>query len=218
MVNENFTIGIEEEYMICDPTTGNLVDRANEIMNMIPKHLLSRFSYELLLSEIESNTSISNNVPDAINKLSKNRAILIEIGDKLNYKIGISGTHPTANPKEQTFVNNESYNWVSENLQYYATQNITFALHVHIGFKNNEEPPNCFIAISNDILVLVDGFSKIIIIDLPSKGLSSSGADLFKFFLLDFLDLASSIIFLNSSDVKSDIFMKFFIYKFYTLF
>ena len=62
------------------------------------------------------------------------------------------------------------------------------------GFKIIEEPPSCLMAISKDILVLVEGFSKIIAIDLPSKGLSSSGADLFKFFLLSFLDFASSII------------------------
>ena len=64
---------------------------------------------------------------------------------------------------------------------------------------------------SKDILVLVEGFSKIIAIDFPSKGLSSSGADLFKFFLFNFLDFASSIIVLNSLEDKSDILIKFFI-------
>ena len=66
------------------------------------------------------------------------------------------------------------------------------------GFRIIEEPPSCLTAISNDILVLVEGFSKIIAIDFPSKGLSSSGADLFKSFLLSFLDFASSIITLKS--------------------
>ena len=66
-----------------------------------------------------------------------------------------------------------------------------------------EDPPSCLTAISKDILVLVEGFSNIIAMDLPSKGLSSSGADLFKFFLFNFLDFASSIIDLNSSEDKS---------------
>ena len=29
-----YTIGIEEEYMICDPETGNLINKANYIMSV----------------------------------------------------------------------------------------------------------------------------------------------------------------------------------------
>ena len=43
------------------------------------------------------------------------------------------------------------------------------------------------------------------------KKLNKSAADLFKSFLFDFLVFASSIIFLNSWEDKSDIFKKFFI-------
>ena len=139
MIRENYTIGIEEEYMICDPVSGDMVDRADKIMPILPRKLSERFSYELLLSEIESNTSICDTVTEAIQKLAANRKTLSDIGEKLNYKIGISGTHPTAKPKKQNFVNNESYNWVSQNLRSYARQNITFALHVHVGFNDNEE-------------------------------------------------------------------------------
>ena len=48
-----FTIGVEEEYMICDPLTGELINRADEIMGSLENSLVERFSYELLLSEIE---------------------------------------------------------------------------------------------------------------------------------------------------------------------
>ena len=64
------------------------------------------------------------------------RSKLKEIGNKLDYKIGISGTHPTANPLNQKFVNTEGYNWVANQLNYYAKNNITFALHVHIAVPN----------------------------------------------------------------------------------
>ena len=139
MNRENFTIGIEEEYMICDPISGEMINKADDIISKLPNSLSNRFSYELLLSEIESNTSICNNVDEVIEKIASNRQLLADIGIKENYSIGVSGTHPTANPEQQNFVNNESYNWVSQNLQYYARQNITFALHVHIGFSNNED-------------------------------------------------------------------------------
>ena len=30
-----FTIGVEEEYMLCHPATGELIDRANEIIDLL---------------------------------------------------------------------------------------------------------------------------------------------------------------------------------------
>lgn len=137
-MKDNYTIGVEEEYMLCNPNDGSLVDKADIIMKNIPDLLNDRFSYELILSEIESNTSICNNVSEAILELKKHRTLLNEIGKKNDFAIGISGTHPTAKASEQTFVQNESYNWVSEQLQYYATRNITFSTHIHIGVKDLE--------------------------------------------------------------------------------
>ena len=55
MSKNNYTIGVEEEYMICDPFNGELIDKADLIMSNIPYERRERFSYELILSEIESN-------------------------------------------------------------------------------------------------------------------------------------------------------------------
>ena len=136
--SKNYTIGVEEEYMLCDPSTGELVHKAEEIMSKIPSELIDRFSYELILSEIESNTKICNNVNEAIIEILMYRNLLKDIGKKLNYKIGINGTHPTALPKDQKFVTNDSYSWVKNQLQYYASRNITFSTHVHIGVNSPE--------------------------------------------------------------------------------
>ena len=137
-MNNNYTIGVEEEYMLCDSNSGELVSLANVVFDSIPTHMKNRFSYELLLSEIESNTSITDNTDEAINEIISYRNILKEIGIKNNYKIGISGTHPTSLPVDQKFVCNQSYKWVSEQLQYYAKRNITFSIHIHIGLESKD--------------------------------------------------------------------------------
>ena len=131
-----YTIGIEEEYMLCDPLTGELIDRANEIMDMLDNKYKERYSYELLLSEIEANTSICNTIKDVMYEISDLRKNVREYGKVLGFNIGISGTHPTAICNNQKFVDNESYNWVSNQLHYYAKRNVTFAMHVHIAVKN----------------------------------------------------------------------------------
>ena len=113
-----YTIGIEEEYMICNPETGNLINKANYIMRNLTKDTQDRFSYELIQSEIESNTSICLTVNQSIQEVLKLRNFLRELGKKNNYRLGISGTHPTALPIEQKFVDNDAYNWVKDNLGY----------------------------------------------------------------------------------------------------
>ena len=126
----NYSIGVEEEFMICDPHNGLLIDKANEIMESVLDK--SRYSYELLLSEIETNTPICETAAESIDFLSSQRKELREIGNKNGFKIGISGTHPVAKASEQNFVTNNSYNWVSDQLKYYAQRNITFSTHIHI--------------------------------------------------------------------------------------
>lgn len=137
--NSLFTVGIEEEYMLCDPKSFDLVPKANELMAQIDSKSKERYSYELILSEIESNTKVCDNVNDAIIEISKHRNELKYISKKNNCLIGISGTHPTALPREQTFVNNASYKWVANQLQYYAKRNITFSTHIHIGVDDPEK-------------------------------------------------------------------------------
>ena len=133
-----YTVGIEEEYMICDPESGDLINRANEIMDELDASLIERYSYELILSEIEVNTSVCNNVKDAMEEIAFLRNNTSGLGRKLGFKLGISGTHPTALSDNQSFVDNESYKWVANQLSYYAKRNITFALHVHIAVPNEE--------------------------------------------------------------------------------
>ena len=98
----DYSIGVEEEFMICDPKSGKLINKANEIMECVSNK--DRYSYELLLSEIETNTPICKTVGKAIESLSEQRLELKKIGNDLGFRIGISGTHPTARPSDQKFV------------------------------------------------------------------------------------------------------------------
>ena len=133
---KKFTLGIEEEYMICNPETGDLVNRASLIMDYFKKDFSDRFSFELIQSEIEANTSVHYEIKSAINELAELRSLLYDLGKNNEFTLGISGTHPTANPRDQKFVDNKSYNWVKEQLHYYARRNMTFSTHVHISIPD----------------------------------------------------------------------------------
>ena len=78
--------------MICHPETGDLIDKANEIINAVNDKFIQRFSYELILSEIEINTPICNSVEHAINELSKLRLYTKKLGEEFDFTIGM-GEH-----------------------------------------------------------------------------------------------------------------------------
>ena len=137
-MSNNYTIGVEEEYMLCD-NAGDLINKADYLMDNIPADLKERFSYELILSEFESNTSINDNLFECMNEISFLRNTIKNLAVNNNFRIGISGTHPTTKTDNQTFVENDSYNWVSDQLKYYATKNITFSIHVHIGLDDKDK-------------------------------------------------------------------------------
>ncbi|MAZ61456.1 MAG: hypothetical protein CMG50_04695 [Candidatus Marinimicrobia bacterium] len=137
-MSNNYSIGVEEEYMLCD-NAGDLSNKANLLMDVLPKKLLDRYSYELILSEFESNTSVHTDVNECMSEVSLLRNTINDIALKNNFRIGISGTHPTAKTNNQKFVVNNSYNWVSDQLKYYATKNITFSIHVHIGLDDKDK-------------------------------------------------------------------------------
>ena len=136
--DRSFTVGIEEEYMLCHPTTGDLVPRADSILARLDEDEQERFSYELILSEIEINTPVSETVNEAMGHIRRFRGRVRDLGKELDFRIGISGTHPTALGDEQQFVDSPGYQWVADQLHYYARRNITFAIHVHVALPDAE--------------------------------------------------------------------------------
>ncbi|MFB0517483.1 MAG: YbdK family carboxylate-amine ligase [Candidatus Neomarinimicrobiota bacterium] len=133
-----FTVGVEEEYMLCHPTTGDLVPCADRVLAHIDEDEKERFSYELILSEIEINTPAAQTVYETMDHIRHFRRRVREIGEERGFRIGISGTHPTALGAEQRFVDSPGYQWVAGQLHYYAQRNITFAIHVHVAVSDAE--------------------------------------------------------------------------------
>jgi len=136
--NTSLTLGVEEEFMFCSPETGDLVDAVEDFMAELDESEKPRFSYELLLSEIETNTDISRDVDEAMDNVIALRQQVNAICEKIGVKMGIGGTHPYARWQDQKFVKSEAYQWVARQLQYYAKRNITFGLHVHVGVDDPE--------------------------------------------------------------------------------
>ena len=143
--NEPLTIGVEEEYQLCDPDSGDLVSRVDELMDAADPNLRKQFSYELLLSVLEVRTGINHTVDETVEAIADMRRKSAELASRFGIVFGLSGAHPYAKWQEQKFVSTEDYQWVMNQLQYLAMRNITFGLHIHIGLDD----PNKAVRASN---------------------------------------------------------------------
>lgn len=132
------TLGIEEEYQICDPATGDLVPRVDALMARAEPDLAPFLSYDLIQGLIETNTSVASTVGEGMADLAGKRRRIQELAEAEGCTLGITGAHPWADPLQTVFVENEAYRWVRNQLRYVARRNITFGLHVHVGVDDAE--------------------------------------------------------------------------------
>ncbi len=132
------TVGVEEEYQICDPSTGNLVPRVNELMAHADEDTARFLAYDLIQGLIEAVTDIAETVDEAVADLAAKRRRVLGYAEAEGCTLGITGTHPYADPRKTAFVDTESYRWVRNQLRYIAGRNLSFGLHVHVGVDDAE--------------------------------------------------------------------------------
>lgn len=132
------TLGVEEEYQICDPMTGNLVPRVNELMAHADEETARFLAYDLIQGLIEAVTDVAETVDEAVADLAAKRRRVLSYAEAEGCTLGITGTHPYADPRQTEFVDTESYRWVRDQLRYIAGRNLSFGLHVHVGVDDAE--------------------------------------------------------------------------------
>jgi len=132
------TLGVEEEYQICDPSTGNLVPRVNELMAHADEDTVRFLAYDLIQGLIEAVTDVAETVDEAVADLAAKRRLVLSYAEAEGCTLGITGTHPYADPRQTEFVDTESYRWVRDQLRYIAGRNLSFGLHVHVGVDDAE--------------------------------------------------------------------------------
>lgn len=130
------TLGIEEEFAICDPETLDLVPRYEELRALADgSGLETAVAGELLASEIEFRTGRCERWDDAVRELTDIRRKVVDVARRADALLGASATHPWADYREQTTVPLPYYERLVERMQHVTRRNNTFGLHVHVGVQ-----------------------------------------------------------------------------------
>jgi glutamate---cysteine ligase / carboxylate-amine ligase len=143
-----YSIGIEEELMILDAQSYELV---NAIEAMLEEAPAGDIKPELMESVLEISTDPCDGVPEAGRQLRALRHQVVETAASKDLAIGSAGTHPFAMWEDQRIVARPRYRDLISALRFVARQELIFGMHVHVGLDD----PDKAIHVANGMLVHV---------------------------------------------------------------
>ncbi len=133
----DFTVALEEEFSLLDPTTLDSVQRFEDVMDEAARDpfLNDLMVGELIRSEVEIKSGRCESFDDVVRKQQQVRIRLYEVADRLGIALGATATHPWVPWQEQKIIDTPHYRMVEEGLKYVAWRNNTFSMHVHVGIN-----------------------------------------------------------------------------------
>jgi len=136
--DNDFTIGIEEEFQIIDPNSRELRSRVDEILEEGRMLLGEQVKPEMHQSMIEVGTGICRNIKEARADVTKLRRGIGELAKRKGLAIVAASTHPISHWADQQITEHERYHQLIEEMQQTARALLIFGMHVHIGFADRE--------------------------------------------------------------------------------
>ena len=134
-----FTIGIEEEYLLVDRSSMDLVsDPPATIMAECQRLTHWQVSPELLRSQIEVGTRVCKTISEAREDLAHLRSIVVEVAGREGLSPIAASTHPYGLWMEQKHTSVERYRDLTEELQAAARRLLICGMHVHVGIEDDE--------------------------------------------------------------------------------
>jgi glutamate---cysteine ligase / carboxylate-amine ligase len=133
----DFTIGLEEEFAIVDPSSLELVHRFEDLYSRCQEHelLAESAAGELIDTEIEIRSGRGETFAEAIERQGKCRAALFALAEEMGLGLAATGVHPWADYRDQRIIETEHYRRLKGDLQWVAQRNNTWSLHLHIGIQ-----------------------------------------------------------------------------------
>jgi glutamate---cysteine ligase / carboxylate-amine ligase len=135
---KSFTLGVEEEYMVLDPTTFELKSHEQKIVQEGQKAIKDKVKAEMHQAVVEVGTDICADIDEAFEDVSTLRKTIAGIADGLGFGMGAAGTHPFSHWESQLITDHIRYNEIVNELQEAARSNLIFGLHVHVGMESRE--------------------------------------------------------------------------------
>ncbi len=138
-VEPSFTIGIEEEYLLVDRETRDLVVEAPDgLMDEFERRLDQRVSREFMQSQIEVGTSKCNTIKEAATELADLRKNIATVAGEYGLAPIAASTHPFAAWGAQKHTPKERYDVLARDMQGVVRRLLICGMHVHVGLDDDD--------------------------------------------------------------------------------
>ncbi len=135
----SLTIGIEEEYLLVDPETLDLVaDPPEDFMRESKQALGDRVTPEFLKCQVEIGTPVCNTAAEARPHLIAFRRTLRRIAEHHGLRLMAASTHPFALWDQQHHTAAKRYDDLDSDMQGAIRRMLICGMHVHVGIEDPE--------------------------------------------------------------------------------
>lgn len=136
----SFTVGIEEEYLLVDRLTRELVAEPEEAFFQTCREAVGeRVSAEFLQCQVEVGTRPHPKVADAIDELAELRSTIARSAEHYGYAVLAAGTHPFSRWRDQEHSRKPRYEGIRSEIGQPADRMTICGLHVHVGIEDNDQ-------------------------------------------------------------------------------
>ena len=133
----SFTVGIEEEYLLIDPETRNLITEAPPTMMSECEALLEgQVTPEFLQCQIEVGTRVSESLGGAREDLARLRRTVSHVARQHGLEMIAASTHPFAVWGQQKRTEKERYAIIAQDLQEVVRRLMISGMHIHVGIED----------------------------------------------------------------------------------
>ena len=134
-----FSIGIEEEYLLVDKETRDIVpEPPAALLTKAEGAISGQVSPEFLRSQIEVGTRVCHSVQEARDQLVELRATIGRISSEFGLAPIAASTHPFAHWESQHHTNKERYNVLAKDFQHVIRRMLICGMHVHVGIDDDD--------------------------------------------------------------------------------
>ena len=138
--SDPYTLGVEEEYMLLDGETFDLVQHIDTVLAAIAGHELeTQIKPELMQSVLEISTPVCRTAGDVEGELRQLRAYVGSIARERGLRVASAGTHPFSLFERQRITARDRYRTLVDQMQYVARRELIFGMHVHVAVDDPDK-------------------------------------------------------------------------------
>lgn len=132
----DFTIGVEEEYLLVDKDSLDLAPAPEALMDRCMAELQDQVSPEFLNCQIEIGTKVCRTVGEARDDLKRLRSTVARVAGDYNLAPIAASCHPFSDWRDQHHTDKDRYNALRDDLAGVVRRMLICGMHVHVGIDN----------------------------------------------------------------------------------